>query len=554
MTTKICANCGFENEADDVFCVNCGQRFDESRASNAPEKRRPRRFPLGLAILAVILLVAVGTLSWFLTSGRISNPIQQDKRPQAASQPDGAEAFLVLISPGDTAPQVLITDIDGNLIREVGPVTSLNEAVWLFENRGNMVASWRTGTGAGAWAWPNEQVALVALGTQQGIDLLSVDVARDGITELAHAANDLRIHGIATRPIFAWSQRQSDGDAVLYASSLQEEQAVQFAEDPNLSLVGLSPDGKHLVYQTQFGFVASTDGSYVHQLGQMEFLRGAYSPDGQTLFYSTGYQIVRSKADGSDGRIITEIGRRDTIYPISVGEEYLVAFQQIESRRSLKVMSWKGEITAQIKCPADGNCMAFQLPNKQGLSIVTFLNNGGFETELANSDGSERVKLASGRESTPTILADQRHLVLDNINNNTLEILLYDMRKKKSQVIDQGVDRFRYLASNERYLIYSAAFDNDWSLMAADLGNGDVWELDSGAPSGYPAAYFMPDGKSIIYEARSDMGTQEITDTDGNYFGSVQYPDADIYRVELKNPDPKRIYPEAGLLAASLVR
>jgi len=557
MNTTNCPNCGAENEADDLFCVDCGQRLDES-GGRSPPPRPSRRF--FARILLLLLLVGLTAVVYGVASQRIPFPFDLGWGKPAKNQSGNETSFLVLITPGERAPEVILTDLDGDLLAEVGSVTGMNEPSWGFST----AASWLTmhtlpiGLGAGAWAWPEQPVALIALGTLNGVDLLRVNIETDEVVELARDATSLSIQGFVQQDLFVWQYTQKSGENILLAVTTNGSQIIEFIESSDPLDFALSPDARHLFFRSDEAYVADTEGAFVHRLGPAQNGAAFFSYDDRTLFYSTGHQLIRAGADGRNSRIITEVGRKDRIIPIAIGDGYLVALQEVEDRQRLKVLTWDGEITANIKCPLDAGCIADFLPNDRELAIVTLFQDSRMEVDLANSDGAERRPLAKGRTFSrrmlPILVGGGRYLAVTDETGDGLAFLLYDTKKRKTITIDSNVDEIAPLASSKRYLVYAVRIDEDWTLMAAALPGGETWEIDSGAALGYPAAFFLPDGQSIVYEARADVLQQAIVDHMDNYFGSVSYPQADIYRTPLQNPDPKRIYPEAGLLAASLYR
>lgn len=556
MTTISCPKCGFENESGDLFCVECGSALPQTAAVE-PARKESKRFPLIPVILAAIVLLIAGTVVTAFLTGRLSFPSTKTKAPSEQKFVSTTAPFLVLQTPGQHALDVILVELNGDELGRIGATTGADRIPMYFLDGEYGMSGFgsQTGQGAEAWAWPDDSVALIALQTPAGWDLLRFDIANAEVKELVQGVEWVNVQGYVQAKKYAAGYRHK-GRQSLWIADRHNEEVIELLRREKTAYAILSPDGQHVFYwNEEDGFVANTDGRQTYQLDKFSVGQGGdFSSDGRILFYSTGHQIVRVDADGGNGRIIAEVGRNDEIQPAAVGKATLAMQQNVGGRYDLRIMSWDGETKSRFG-RSDQPYYPRYLPGDNG--ILVFMNEGdGWKIELANVNGEERQTLLQGIDGFPLVamLKDDRHFAVGFAQEGYWNLRLYDSKNGESEELERDTDELALLAADDKHLIYASRLGEDWSLMAADIRSGETWELDAGAPEGYPIAFFTPKGDGVVYEARSQTITREIVDEENGFAQVLQYPEADLFQVDLKRPDPKLLYTNANLLAASLPR
>ncbi len=553
-----CPHCDFENHEDDRFCVECGQSLYEPVAAPALERpRRRRRCPWFLLLALILLVGAAAAVHFDLVP--LPSPIASLFGQKAPDFPDveivgTGEPFLVLQAAADSDLEVIVTDVVGNYIATIGPNNGVDSARFVFYDP--EYAAWSTApvpqiSGASAWAWPRGRSALVALHAPEGWDLLRYDASIGEIREIVQAAEYLQVSGHVKHDRFLLVYSQ-DGEWTLVGGDPDEEEAIEFldrAESITESVI--SSDGRYVAFLTDDLYVASTEGRRTYrQPGEYQSL--VYAPDGRYLFYSSGHQLIRADADGRNARIIAEVGRNDRLWPFSVGQAQLAALQTIGDSYDVRVMTLDGRSSTRLG-RSDASYSARYLPGQQGLLIVQG-SGPTWSVELTDPAGEGRRDLARDVQGFAVHpLRDGRHIALAYQQDNRWQLMLYDTREDEQQGLERDLTQLWILATNERHLVYSAQFEDDWSLLAVDLRNKETSELDSGSLGGYPIAFFSIDGKEVIYEAREETVAEFVLDEDGTT-NTVYHILGGVYAVDLEDLAPRPVYEGANLLAASLSR
>ncbi len=547
-----CPNCGTAHEIDDVFCVNCGQPL-ASATSPAPKARRPRWLLLLPLLLLLVGLVGLLWLLDLLPASLPTSPLASNSQPRPLEIVQTKDPFLILQAYRDDQLDVFAADLDGNPLVSFGASADWDHLPLSVVD--DPYGPWPRSlaspvTGAGAWARPDGG-ALVGLRTSEGWDLLRYDAGRGEIHELVQSVFPLVVSGLPNAERFLIYYRLAGQHRLATVGELNGPMVSLVASSAPSRDHTLAPDGQQAVIQSDDLFIASTDGRRVYrQQGQFDTF--VFSPDSRHLFYTSGPQLIRADGDGRNAQVIAQVGRSDRLWLVSASDEYVAVQHEGGGSYELRVLDRKGEVVSRTG-RSNSPYQARYLPGKQGLLIASQQDNR-WQIDLANVRGEKPRTLAQGLQDFWLLpLPTDRHLALAAQQDGRWSLALHELRQEQMQVVAQGLYSVTPLAANNETLVVAAQGDSGWSLLAIPIAQGDVVELDAGAEQGYPRAFFLPDGREIVYEAAQGVTQNETTRSDGV---TVMQPvlAGGVYRTNLQNPAPIMIYDNASLLAASLFR
>ena len=214
-------------------------------------------------------------------------------------------------------------------------------------------------------------------------------------------------------------------------------------------------------------------------------------------------------------------------------------------------MTYEGKITAQLGRETELEPPLF-LPDGKGL---LFIERGDAGRRLILSD-------FKGKETRTVVEGFANVFVLPLRDNRIWRIITCWRRwfwpgAGRSTKRDHTSCRARWnelwpLASNADVFVYAARNGERWSLRAVKSEDGKVQELDAGAFAGYPSAFFLPDGRQGLYEARGQFSASAPPCPTVRRFSSTKSTVVSISRT--RRSQPELVYDNAFLLAASLVR
>jgi len=547
-----CPNCGTARETDDVFCVNCGQPL-AGATSPAPQARRPRWL---LLLPLLLLLVGLVFLLWLLDllpASLPASPLAANRQARSTEIVQTKDPFLILQGYRDDQLDVFAADLEGNPLVSFGASADWDQLPMSAVD--DPYGPWPRSleppvTGAGAWARPDGG-ALVGLRTPEGWDLLRYDAGRGEIQELVKSAYPLMVSGLPSAEKFLVYFRLAGQHRLLAVDERNDQVVSLMAGSAAPQHHTLAPDGQRAVFQGDDLFIASTDGRRLYRQ-RGEFDTFVFSPDSRHLFYTSGHQLIRADGDGRNAQIIARVGRSDRLWPVSASDEYVAVQQEVGGSYELRVLNLEGEVLSRAD-RSNTPLQARYLPGKQGLLIASQQDNR-WQIDLANVKGEKPRILAQGLQDFWVLpLPTDRHLALATQQDGRWSLALHELRQEQIQVVAQGLHGVTPLAANSETLVVAAQGDSGWSLLAIPLAQGDVVELDAGAAEGYPRAFFLPNGREIVYEAAQGVTRREATRSDGT---RVMQPvlAGGVYHTDLQNPAPTMIYDNASLLAASLRR
>lgn len=547
-----CPNCGTACETDDVFCVNCGQAL-AGATSPAPKTRRSR----WLLLLPLLLLLAglVGLL-WLLDllpASLPASPLAANRQARSTEIVQTEDPFLILQAYRDDQLDVFAADLDGNPLVSFGVSTDWDNLPLSVVD--DLYGPWPRSlaspvTGAGAWAWPDGG-ALIGLRTPEGWDLLRYDAGRGEIRELAQSAFPLVVSGLPSAEQFLVYYGLAGQHRMVAPGDRNDQVIGLMISSAGPRLHTLAPDGQRAIFQSDDLYIASTDGRRTYrQRGQFDTF--VFSPDSRHLFYTSGHQLIRADGDGRNAQVIAQVGRSDRLWPLSANDQYVAVQHEGGGSYELRVLNHKGEAVSRTG-RSNRPYQARYLPGNQGLLIASQQDNR-WQIDLATVKGEKPRTLAQGLQAFWLLpLPTDRHLALATQQDGRWSLELHDLRQEQMQVVAQGLFSVMPLAANNETLVVAVQGDSGWSLLAIPVAQGDVVELDAGAAEGYPRAFFLPDGREIVYEAAQGVTRREATRSDG---AIVMQPvlAGGVYRTTLQDPAPIMIYDNASLLAASLRR
>lgn len=570
-----CPNCGSENQAGDAFCVDCGQPLAGAPASTPPASAPPasappttaspsnapparparRRWPWLLVVLLLLVLAGAG-LVWYLgllPAAFPSFPGVPGAQPQDKPIVRTSDPFLILQAYHGDELEVFAADLAGDTLATLGVAADQTMLTLAVVDRD--YAPWprpsaQVTSGAAGWAWPDGR-AIIVMRSPAGWDLLHYDASHGEIRELMAGAEYLNVSGWTdVQPVLV--SYGLEGEQGLLAADAEGNEAVNLISgDAPVSEIVLSPDGQQAVYRDDDLFIASTDGRRINRQ-RGEFQSAVFSPDGRHLYYTSGRQLIHADSDGRNAQIIAEVGRDDQLWPVSASDSYVAVQQLMGGGHDLRVMTPKGKVLSRAG-RSDSAYLAHYLPKDDGL-LLAFRGRDGWQIDLADVKGEERRTLAAGLQNFwAAPLRDDRHLALAGQQDGRWSLALHDLRRDDQQALARDLSQLWPLAANAEYIVYAAEDERGWSLQATRLKDGETITLDSGAELGYPDAFFLPEGRELVYEAAQGLGVEETPQPDGTIV-SQHILLGGIYRVDLENPAPVTVYDNANLLAASLVR